>query len=53
VGADDHLDALAALVVARDIVLGCAIPMPDPPGRDRHGLPVVIWAPAGEGPIPC
>ncbi|WP_027171844.1 DUF429 domain-containing protein [Methylobacterium sp. 10] len=53
VGADDHLDALAALVVARDIVLGRAIPMPDPPGRDRHGLPVVIWAPAGEGPIPC
>ncbi|WP_019905819.1 DUF429 domain-containing protein [Methylobacterium sp. 77] len=53
VGADDHLDALAALVVARDIALGRAIPMPDPPGRDGHGLPIVIWAPAGGGPIPC
>ncbi|MBO1018427.1 DUF429 domain-containing protein [Methylobacterium sp. SD274] len=53
IGADDHLDALAALVVARDIFLGRAIPLPDPPGRDRHGLPVVIWAPAGHGPIPC
>lgn len=46
VGADDHLDALAGLVVARDHLLGTAEPMPDPPGRDRHGLPVVIWAPA-------
>ncbi|GJE18350.1 DUF429 domain-containing protein [Methylobacterium marchantiae] len=53
VGADDHLDALAALVVARDIVLGSAVPMPDPPGRDSHGLPIVIWAPAGGGPFPC
>lgn len=46
VGADDHLDALAALVVARDIVSGRAVPMPDPPERDRFGLPVAIWAPA-------
>ena len=38
IGADDHLDSLAALVVARDIFLGRAIPLPDPPGRDRHGL---------------
>jgi predicted RNase H-like nuclease len=45
-GADDHLDALAGLVVARDILLGRAVPLPDPPERDGHGLPVVIWAPA-------
>ncbi|MGU3536261.1 DUF429 domain-containing protein [Methylobacterium sp. A54F] len=46
VGADDHLDALAGLVVARDILAGRAVPLPDPPARDGHGLPVVIWAPA-------
>jgi predicted RNase H-like nuclease len=46
IGADDHLDAMAALIVARDIVYGCAQAMPDPPGRDAYGLPVVIWAPA-------
>lgn len=46
VGADDHLDAMAGLVVARDILSGCATPLPDPPGRDGHGLPVVIWMPA-------
>ncbi len=45
IGADDHVDALAALVVARDIALGRAMPMPDPPGRDRFDLPIVIWAP--------
>ncbi|MEA1831673.1 DUF429 domain-containing protein [Methylobacterium durans] len=49
VGADDHLDAMAALVVARDILEGRAVPLPDPPGRDAYGLPVVIWAPAGQG----
>ncbi|MCJ2098534.1 DUF429 domain-containing protein [Methylobacterium sp. E-046] len=43
---DDHLDALAALVVAGDILAGRARPLPDPPGRDGEGLPVVIWAPA-------
>lgn len=43
--ADDHLDALAALVVARDLVAGRAMPLPDPYERDAHGLPVVIWAP--------
>lgn len=43
---DDHLDALAALVVARDISLGQAVPLPDPPEQDAFGLPVVIWAPA-------
>ncbi|KQP10502.1 NUDIX hydrolase [Methylobacterium sp. Leaf99] len=47
IGADDHLDALAALVVARDIALGRAVPMPDPPGRDGFDLPIVIWAPGG------
>ena len=51
VPADDHLDALAGLVVARDILMGRAVPLPDPPGTDAHGLPVVIWAPAaGRGP---
>lgn len=44
--ADDHLDALAGLVTAWDILLGRAQPLPDPPERDAHGLPVVIWAPA-------
>jgi predicted RNase H-like nuclease len=44
--ADDHLDALAGLVTARDILLGRAQPLPAPPERDTHGLPVVIWAPA-------
>ena len=43
---DDHLDALAALVVAGDILAGRAQTLPDPPARDGHGLPVVIWAPA-------
>lgn len=46
VPADDHLDALAALLVARDIFEGTAVPLPDPPERDGYGLPVVIWAPA-------
>lgn len=50
VGADDHLDAMAGLVVARDILLGRAVPLPDPPGRDAYGLPVVIWAPASVPP---
>ncbi|GJD36518.1 DUF429 domain-containing protein [Methylobacterium aerolatum] len=47
--ADDHLDALAGLVTARDILLGRAQALPDPPERDGHGLPVVIWAPAPRG----
>ena len=46
VGADDHLDALAGLVVARDILAGRAQPLPDPFEHDAHGLPVVIWMPA-------
>ena len=47
---DDHLDALAALVVARDMSLGRAEPLPDPPERDAFGLPAVIWAPAPRPP---
>lgn len=42
-GADDALDALAALVVARHIAAGRGRPFPDPPGRDSHGLPIAIW----------
>ena len=42
----DFVDALACLVVAREIALGRAISLPDPPGRDDHGLPVAIRAPA-------
>lgn len=45
VGQDDHLDAMAGLVVARDILMGRARPLPDPFERDPHGLPIVIWAP--------
>jgi predicted RNase H-like nuclease len=47
--ADDHLDALAGLVTARDILLGRAEPLPGEPERDAFGLPVVIWAPAAPG----
>jgi predicted RNase H-like nuclease len=42
-GADDALDALAALVVAREIAHGRGRSFPDPPGRDAFGLPVAIW----------
>lgn len=52
VAADDHLDSLAALVVARDLVAGRAMPLPDPFERDAHGLPVVIWAPAPREAVP-
>ena len=41
--ADDALDALAALVVARHILAGRGKPFPDPPRRDSHGLPIAIW----------
>lgn len=41
--ADDLLDALAALVVARHIAAGRGRAFPDPPGRDSHGLPIAIW----------
>jgi len=42
--ADDLLDALALLAIARRILDGKARPYPDPPGRDAYGLPVAIWA---------
>jgi predicted RNase H-like nuclease len=47
---DDHLDALAALIVARDILAGCAVPLPEGPEHDAHGLPIVIWAPGVREP---
>ncbi len=53
VAADDHLDAMAALLVARDIAEGRAVPLPPDHEYDAEGLPVVIWAPAkglGQGP---
>lgn len=43
-GADDLLDALACLTVARRLAAGIARPFPDPPPRDAHGLPMAIWA---------
>ncbi|HEV2544892.1 MAG TPA: DUF429 domain-containing protein [Methylobacterium sp.] len=46
IGADDHLDAMAALVVARDIAADRAEPLPNAIERDSYGLPIVIWAPA-------
>jgi predicted RNase H-like nuclease len=42
--ADDLLDALACVAVARRIRLGVAKPFPDPPPRDAYGLPMAIWA---------
>lgn len=50
--ADDALDALAALVVARHIAAGRGKPFPDPPGRDSHGLPIAIWSFAPDRPAP-
>lgn len=44
-GRDDVLDALACLVVARDLADGSARPFPAPPAQDRFGLPIAIWAP--------
>lgn len=41
---DDRIDALACAAVARRIWLGHAQPYPNPPPRDRYGLPMVIWA---------
>ncbi|GGK52914.1 DUF429 domain-containing protein [Salinarimonas ramus] len=43
-GPDDHLDALAALVVAMRLAQRTARGFPEPPERDAHGLPVAIWA---------
>ena len=46
VGADDHLDACAALLVARDIANGRARALPPEPQGDAFGLPIAIWIPA-------
>lgn len=43
---DDLLDALATLVVARDIAAGRGRVFPDPPGQDGCGLPIGIWTAA-------
>lgn len=48
--ADDVLDALAALIVARHIAAGRGRPFPDRPGRDSHGLPIAIWSFAPDRP---
>lgn len=42
--ADDVLDALACAATARRIHAGRAEPFPSPPGRDRFGLRIAIWA---------
>jgi predicted RNase H-like nuclease len=43
-GADDLLDALVCVAIARRLHAGTARPFPDPPGRDTYGLSVAIWA---------
>lgn len=42
-GVDDMLDALACATVARRLYHGAALPHPDRPPRDAHGLPIAIW----------
>jgi len=42
-GEDDFLDAAAVMLVAARHARGEAVPFPDPPGRDSHGLPIAIW----------
>lgn len=42
--ADDLLDSAAVAWSARRIALGQAVCLPDPAPRDRHGLPMAIWA---------
>lgn len=41
---DDLIDALACAAIARRLQAGTARPFPDPPPRDRYGLPMAIWA---------
>lgn len=41
---DDRLDACALLVAARRVRAGSARRYPEPPERDRHGLPITIHA---------
>ena len=40
---DDFLDACAMLLVAERFSRGEAVPFPDPPLRDGHGIPIAIW----------
>lgn len=42
--ADDLLDTLACLAIARRLSAGLARPFPDPPLRDACGLAMAIWA---------
>ena len=42
--ADDLVDALACLAIARRIHAGLAQPFPPAPRRDEFGLPMAIWA---------
>jgi predicted RNase H-like nuclease len=42
--ADDLLDALACVAIARRIHAGSAEPFPNPPPRDGFGLAMAIWA---------
>ena len=43
-GEDDLLDALACAATARRIAGARGQSFPDPPERDRFGLPIAIWA---------
>lgn len=42
-GEDDFLDACAMLLVAERRARGVAVPMPDPPAVDGHGIAIAIW----------
>lgn len=44
VSEDDLLDAAAMLLIAARHAQGLAIPFPDPPHADAHGIPIAIWA---------
>lgn len=41
--ADDYLDACAMLLVAERRARGEAVPFPDPPLSDAHGIVMAIW----------
>jgi predicted RNase H-like nuclease len=43
-GPDDLLDAAACAAIARRLHAGIAEPFPNPPPKDRYGLPMAIWA---------
>lgn len=43
---DDMIDALAAVVVARDVCDRTALCLPPAPQLDRYGIPIAIWTPA-------